>query len=189
MRLLLQHGADADAKDFASGKTALKMAEQHGHQDVIEALDPAAAAAAAARRARGSGYSYGPPSDEEEARYVPPPPLVPGQVVVLDHRIRLDTTLSAFNWEDYEQALGRLASCAAPTDCFVSPEPGESFVTAHATLVVRTGPSDRMATISTAIRALQQKSALKRAAGGATLLGGPRVTLLGEVVELAQPTP
>ena len=45
-----------------------------------------------------------------------------------------------------------------------------------------------MATISTAIRALQQKSALKRAAGGATLLGGPRVTLLGEVVELAQPT-
>ena len=108
MRLLLQHGADADAKDFASGKTALKMAEQHGHQDVIEALDPAAAAAAAARRARGSGYSYGPPSDEEEARYVPPPPLVPGQVVVLDHRIRLDTTLSAFNWEDYEHALGRL---------------------------------------------------------------------------------
>ena len=62
-------------------------------------------------------------------------------------------------------------------------------MTAHATLVVRTGPSDRMATISTAIRALQQKSALKRAAGGATLLGGPRVTLLGEVVELAQPTP
>ena len=61
-------------------------------------------------------------------------------------------------------------------------------MTAHATLVVRTGPSDRMATISTAIRALQQKSALKRAAGGATLLGGPRVTLLGEVVELAQPT-
>ena len=45
-----------------------------------------------------------------------------------------------------------------------------------------------MATISAAIRALQQKSALKRAAGGATLLGGPRVTLLGEVVELAQPT-
>ena len=123
------------------------------------------------------------------SRYVPPPPLVPGQVVVLDHRIRLDTTLSAFNWEDYEHALGRLASCAAPTDCFISPEPGESFVTAHATLVVRTGPSDRMATISTAIRALQQKSALKRAAGGATLLGGPRVTLLGEVVELAQPTP
>ena len=33
--------------------------------------------------------------------------------------------------------LDRLASCAAPTDCFVSPEPGESFVTAHATLVVR----------------------------------------------------
>ena len=53
---------------------------------------------------------------------------------------------------------------------------------------VRTGPSDRMATISTAIRALQQKTALKRAAGGAALLGGPRVSLLGEVVELAQPT-
>jgi len=35
VRLLLQHGADADAKDFASGKTALKMAEQHGHQDAI----------------------------------------------------------------------------------------------------------------------------------------------------------
>ena len=31
-------------------------------------------------------------------------------------------------------------------------------------------------------QALQQKTALKRAAGGAALLGGPRVSLLGEVV-------
>ena len=61
-----QHGADTDAKDFASGHTALQMAKQRGQQDVVEALDPAAAAAAeAVRRARGS--SYGPPSDDEEA--------------------------------------------------------------------------------------------------------------------------
>ena len=124
VRLLLQHGADTDAKDFASGHTALQMAKQRGQQDVVEALDPVAAAAAeAARSGRARGASYGPPSDDEEARYVPPPPLVPGQLVVLDHRIRLDTTLTAFNWEDYEHALGRRASPTPTPTPTPSPSP------------------------------------------------------------------
>ena len=54
-------------------------------------------------------------------------------------------------------------------------------MTAHATLVVRTGVNDRMATLSAAIRALQSKPALRRAALGTKMLGGARVTLLGEV--------
>ena len=54
-------------------------------------------------------------------------------------------------------------------------------MTAHATLVLRTGLNDRMATLSAAIRALQSKPALRRAAPGIKMLGAARVTLLGEV--------
>ena len=54
-------------------------------------------------------------------------------------------------------------------------------MTAHATLVLRTGLNDRMATLSAAIRALQSKPALRRAAPGIKMLGAVRVTLLGEV--------
>ena len=54
-------------------------------------------------------------------------------------------------------------------------------MTAHATLVLRTGLNDGMATLSAAIRALQSKPALRRAAPGIKMLGAARVTLLGEV--------
>ena len=60
-------------------------------------------------------------------------------------------------------------------------------MTAHATLVLRTGLNDRMATLSAAIRALQSKPALRRAALGIKMLGGARVTLLGEVRASAPP--
>ena len=52
VQLLLQHGADPEAKDWESAATALKLARDAGHTEVVEVLDPEAAAAAAA--ARGS---------------------------------------------------------------------------------------------------------------------------------------
>ena len=70
---------------------------------MVEVLDPeAAAAAAAARRARLAAEAAALDGEGEEEEEPPPPPLVAGQVAVLDHKARLDTTLSGFCWAECE---------------------------------------------------------------------------------------
>jgi len=191
-RLLVQAGARPDDVDLDSGKTALAVARELGHTDVVEALDPSAAAAARAARARAAAELK---AEEEAAAAAEaaaggpvPPPLVEGRVFVLDHRARLDCALSAFRWAAYERGLAAAAAVDPTWDVYVTPEPGDDFLTAHATIVVRSAASEqRAARVSNAIRALQSKQGVRAAAGGARLLGAPRVTLVGEVAELAAP--
>lgn len=191
-RLLVQAGASPDDVDLDTGKTALAIARELGHTDVVEALDPSAAAAARARRARAAAELK---AEEEAAAAAEaaaggpvPPPLVEGRVFVLDHRARLDCALSTFRWAAYERGLAAAAAVDQVWDVYVTPEPGDDFLTAHTTVVVRSGASEqRAARVSNAIRALQNKQSVRTAAGGARLLGAPRVTLVGEVAELAAP--
>jgi len=133
-RLLVAHGADQKAIDRGSGATALMLAKHRGDEDLVSLLDPSAASA------RQSLVEEGGEDDEPE---LPSELILTGNVMAIDHVLKLDAALERFDWGRYEAALAKLAGVRA-VDVFVTPEPGSVCVEAHATILVRLPGSKTM---------------------------------------------
>jgi hypothetical protein len=132
--LLVAHGADQKAIDRGSGATALMLAKHQGDEDLVSLLDPSAASA------RQSLVEEGEEDDEPE---LPSELILTGNVMAIDHVLKLDAALERFDWGRYEAALAKLAGVRA-VDVFVTPEPGSVCVEAHATILVRLPGSKTM---------------------------------------------
>ena len=124
-RLLVAHGADPKAIDRGSGATALMLAKQRGDEDLVSLLDPSAASA------RQSLVD-----DDDDEPKLPSELILTGNVMAIDHVLKLDAALERFDWGRYEAALAKLSGVRA-VDVFVTPEPGSVCVEAHATILVR----------------------------------------------------
>lgn len=159
--LLVDAGADTAGSD-RGGATALMMAQQRGHDEIVALLGGAAG------RAESVVIPDFSSEEEDEA-----PSL--GTAVLLHHVAKLDVKgLTAFDWPSYEAALARLAGVSE--DCvFVTPEPGPQSIEAHTTVIKRlqacpTSPKGITEVMKT-VKALRQASAIQRAAGGARHIG------------------
>lgn len=161
-RLLVSTGADTSLRD-RSGATALDLARDAGHSDVVGVLDPAATR-------RGLAISD---DDDDEDEYAADD-LMTGNVVILDHTVKLDVPLHRFPWERYETALAQLAG-VPEGDVLVTPEPGSVCVEAHATILLRLDWLRASASAS-AKPGLRSTSAANRSTTGA--LGGNCSTAL-----------
>ena len=132
-RLLVAHGADPKAIDRGSGATALMLAKQRGDEDLVSLLDPSAASA------RQSLVD----DDDDDEPKLPSELILTGNVMAIDHVLKLDAALERFDWGRYEAALAKLSGVRA-VDVFVTPEPGSVCVEAHATILVRLPGSKTM---------------------------------------------
>jgi hypothetical protein len=133
-RLLVAHGADQKAIDRGSGATALMLAKQRGDEDLVSLLDPSAASAR---------QSLVEEEEEDDEPELPSELILTGNVMAIDHVLKLDAALERFDWGRYEAALAKLAGVRA-VDVFVTPEPGSVCVEAHATILVRLPGSKTM---------------------------------------------
>lgn len=186
--MLIDAGADVKAKDKL-GATALSMAKDRGFTELVDLLG-GGSQEEASRPLMPDDFS----SDEEET-----PEADVGPAVVLDHTAKLTTTLSLFAWEQYECALAKLAG-VAPECVFVTPEPGNGTIEAHATIVKKLKSweitsNEGIDEIMKTVKALRQKEKLMVAAGAGSgagrggrveVVGLPEVKLLGEGADAAE---
>jgi len=153
--LLVDAGADTAGSD-RGGATALMMAQQRGHDDIVALLGGATG------RAEGVMIPDFSSEEEDEA-----PSL--GTAVLLHHVAKLELKLAAFDWPGYEAALARLAG-VSDACVFVTPEPGAQSIEAHTTVIKRlqvrqaTSP-EGIAEVMKTVKTMRQASAIQRAAG------------------------
>ncbi len=132
-RLLVAHGADQTATDRGSGATALQLAQQRGDEEVISLLDPSAVSA---RKA------FEEEDDDEDEDELASELALSGNVMAVEHVVKLDAPLVRFDWIRYEETLAKLAGVRA-VDVLVTPEPGSVCIEAHATIIVRLPQAER----------------------------------------------
>ena len=178
--MLVDGGADVKCKD-KTGATALSMARTRGFTEITDLLGGAAQAPADA----GGPLMPDDFSSDEEPEAVDTSPAV-----VLDHVVKLQTSLGSFSWEQYEAGLAKLAGVATE-DVFVTPEPGNSSIEAHATIIKRLKTWEVTSTegideIMKTVKALRLKERLTKAANGAAPLALAEVKLIGEGADCAE---
>ena len=180
--LLVDAGANMDLWDIA-GLTALEMAQERGHDELIELLGGAVKAADAPLMP--DDFSS---EEEEEGASVEGHQ---GPAVVLDHRIRLEpAAFAAFQWDLFEFEIARLAGVAVES-VYVTPEPGKDALEVHATILKALKAPEVTSTagideIMKTVKALRHKAALQKAVCGASVLAVAEVKLLGEGVDAAE---